>query len=41
LGQRGGCIIRVFSTPRVPEHHAKHIREEVARIQFLRVRSAE
>jgi hypothetical protein len=28
--QRGGCIIRVYSTPRVPEHHARHVREEIA-----------
>jgi hypothetical protein len=27
--RRGGCIIRVFSTPRVPENHARHIRDEV------------
>jgi hypothetical protein len=26
---RGGCIIRVFSTPRVPEEHAARIRREV------------
>src|SRR5262249_777829 len=28
-GRRGGCIIRVFSTPRNPENHARRIREEV------------
>jgi len=28
-GQRGGCIIRVYSTPRNPENHARHIHEEV------------
>lgn len=27
--QRGGCIIKVFSTPRVPENHARHIKQEV------------
>lgn len=28
---RGGCIIRVYSTPRSPEKHAKKIRSEVDR----------
>ena len=28
-GQRDGCIIRVFSTPRNPENHARRIRDEV------------
>jgi hypothetical protein len=27
--RRGGCIIRVFSTPRNAEIHARRIREEV------------
>jgi hypothetical protein len=27
--RRSGCIIRVFSTPRSPEIHARRIREEV------------
>jgi len=26
---RDGCIIRVFSTPRNPENHAKHIRRRI------------
>ena len=26
---RDGCKISVWSTPRVPEHHAKHIRRQV------------
>jgi hypothetical protein len=29
LGQRGGCIIGVFSTPRNPENHARHIQSEI------------
>src|SRR5436305_384604 len=29
FARRGGCIIRVFSTPRKPENHARRIREEV------------
>jgi len=28
-GSRAGCIIRVFSTPRNPENHAKHILHRV------------
>lgn len=28
---RGGCIVSVFSTPRVPEHHANYIRRQVDR----------
>ena len=28
-GGRAGCIISVWSTPRSPENHAKHIRREV------------
>lgn len=27
--QRGGCIRRVFSTPRNPERHARDIRHDV------------
>lgn len=27
--RRGGCIIRVFSTPRNPENHARRIAESV------------
>jgi hypothetical protein len=27
--RRGGCIIRVFSTPRNPQHHARRICEAV------------
>ena len=26
---REGCIVSVWSTPRVPENHARHIRREV------------
>lgn len=26
---RGGCIISVYSTPRVPENHARYIRHRV------------
>jgi hypothetical protein len=26
---RGGCMIPVYSTPRVPENHARHLRREV------------
>jgi hypothetical protein len=26
---RGGCIISVYSTPRVPENHARYIRRRV------------
>jgi hypothetical protein len=26
---RGGCIVRVYSTPRSPENHARKIRSEV------------
>lgn len=29
LRTRDGCIIRVFSTPRNPERHARRIRREV------------
>jgi len=28
---RGGCMISVFSTPRVPENHADYICRQVAR----------
>jgi hypothetical protein len=28
---RDGCIVFVWSTPRVPEHHARQIRREVDR----------
>jgi hypothetical protein len=28
--RRGGCIVRVFGTPRNPENHARRIREAVA-----------
>lgn len=28
-GVRGGCTITVYSTPRVPEHHARYIRRRV------------
>ena len=28
-GVRGGCIVRVYSTPRSPENHARKIRSEV------------
>jgi hypothetical protein len=27
--QRGGCIIHVYSTPRVPENHARNIRRGI------------
>lgn len=27
--RRGGCIVRIFSTPRNPENHARRIREAV------------
>lgn len=30
-GSRDGCVIRVFSTPRNPEDHAKSIRHRVER----------
>lgn len=30
-GDRDGCIVSVWSTPRVPENHARHIRREVDR----------
>lgn len=26
---RNGCIIQVYSTPKVPENHAKHIRRVI------------
>ena len=26
---RGGCIVSVYSTPRVPENHARYIRRRV------------
>ena len=26
---REGCIVSVWSTPRIPENHARHIRREV------------
>lgn len=29
LASREGCIVRVYSTPRNPENHAKRIRSEV------------
>ena len=29
LRTRDGCIVSVWSTPRVPENHARHIRREV------------
>lgn len=29
-GGRGGCIITVYSTPRVPENHARYIDRRVA-----------
>ena len=28
---RGGCMISVLCTPRVPEHHAAYIRHEIRR----------
>lgn len=28
--ERAGCIIAVYSTPRVPEHHARYIGRRVA-----------
>ena len=28
-GGRGACVLRVYSTPRVPEHHANFIRRTV------------
>lgn len=28
-GEREGCQVSVYSTPRVPENHAKHIRNAV------------
>jgi len=31
LSTREGCIIRVFSTPKNPENHAKRIRTEIER----------
>jgi hypothetical protein len=27
--EQGGCIVRVFSTPRNPENHAKRLRREI------------
>ncbi len=27
--QRGGCIVRVFSTPKNPEGHARFIRRQI------------
>jgi hypothetical protein len=27
--ERGGCSLNVYSTPRVPENHAEHIRKGV------------
>ncbi|MFH5804385.1 hypothetical protein [Alienimonas sp. DA493] len=30
-GSRGGCIQRVYSTPRSPENHANDIRKKVDR----------
>src|SRR5437867_1612293 len=29
LKSRAGCIVSVYSTPRVPENHARHIRRDV------------
>ena len=29
LASRDGCIISVWSTPKVPENHARHVRREV------------
>jgi hypothetical protein len=26
---REGCMIPVYSTPRVPEHHARHVRKRI------------
>ena len=26
---RGGCIITVYSTPRVPENHARYIKRQI------------
>jgi len=26
---RGGCIIKIYSTPRNPENHSKHIRDAI------------
>lgn len=31
LATREGCIISVWSTPRSPENHARHIRREIDR----------
>ncbi len=30
---QGGCIITVYGTPRVPEHHARYIRRRIGACQ--------
>jgi hypothetical protein len=32
---RDGCIVQVFSTPRIPENHAKWLRRQVDRCPHL------
>jgi hypothetical protein len=29
LNSREGCIVVVYSTPRVPENHARHVQREI------------